>query len=136
MKVHTLMLLIILIMIYATLPKLIIIHLVCKFTKKILVRTVTWRIFTTLLSRFGERIFTIKSPLLAASRKILHLSVQGHLYFCIIYLFLLLSFFHAKENYAFVVSSPRRSIQHQLKIMASSWDHLPKLRILLIVLAS
>ena len=28
--------------------------------------TVTWRIFITLLSRFGERISTMKSPLLAA----------------------------------------------------------------------
>ena len=52
-------------------------------------------------SRVGERISTMKSPLLAARRRILHLSVQGHSYFCIIYLFFFVIFvFHARENYA------------------------------------
>ena len=35
------------------------------------VQFVTWRIFTTLLSRFVERISTMKSPLLAARRRVL-----------------------------------------------------------------
>ena len=34
-------------------------------------KPVTWRIFTTLLSRFGERISTMKSHLLAARRRAL-----------------------------------------------------------------
>ena len=56
--------------------------------------------FSTLLSRYEERIFTIKSPLLAARRRILHLSDQGHSYFCIICSFLGYFCFHAREIYA------------------------------------
>ena len=59
---------------------------------------VTWWIFTTLLSRFGERISIMKSPLLVARKRILHLSDQGHSYSCIIYLFLLVFFFFMREK--------------------------------------
>ena len=62
--------------------------------------------FYHVTSRFRERISTMKSPLLAVRRRILHLSVQGHSYFCIICLLFLLFiffffvlFFHARENY-------------------------------------
>ena len=125
--------------------------------------TLTWRIFTTLLSRFGERISTMKSPLLAARRRILHLSVQGHSYLVFFLSFSCYSFscqrnlcykhtrsvilqrfydisFYFRRSSAFVVSSSAASpsqrlrLQHQLKIIASCWDHLPKLRIIFICL--
>ena len=102
----------------------------------------TWRKWAHI-----STIATMKSFLLAARRRIVQLSVQGHSYFCIISLLFSLSFFKQEKikrpfrrPSAPVVAtsatspSPWRSFQYQSKIIASSWDHLPKLRIIFICL--
>ena len=120
--------------------------------------------FFTLLSRNWERIYIMKSPLFGSQEQNPSPKRQGHSYFCIICLFFFVIFLFSCEQKlcdeqkalrrtfqltafrqpsASVVSpsaaspSPRRSIQHQLKIIASSlYDHLPKRRINFVALAS
>ena len=96
--------------------------------------------------RFRERISILKSSLLAARRRILHLSVQAHSYSCIIYLFLLVFFFFMPEKimrralsattYCFSasnfsvgpqrLSSHRRPLRHRYNAASKiSWRLLP-----------
>ena len=63
-------------------------------------KLVTWRIFTTLLSRFGERISTMKSPLLAARRRILTSASRVTRIIVLFANFFFVILFHARETYA------------------------------------
>ena len=97
--------------------------------------------FSTLLSRYRERIYVMKSPLFGNQEENPSPMCKGHSYSCIIYLFLLVFFFFMREKimrraYSFSASyfslgsqrssSHRRQLRHRYDAASNiSWRSSP-----------